>query len=140
MIDVTRPVPKFVYREMTQFSDLRHEAGTPLYPAHNTMLNYLTSYAERFDLPSRIRLCTRVTRLAQHSGNGWTLSSVSHDGTEIAETYPYVVVASRRFNQPKFPDVPGLSAFSGPCGVVPTFQYKNPEFYRDRRVLMPDAQ
>ncbi|OQW55946.1 MAG: hypothetical protein A4S14_11205 [Proteobacteria bacterium SG_bin9] len=123
-------------REMTQFSDLRHEAGTPLYPAHTTMLNYLTSYAERFDLPSRIRLRTRVTRLAQQSGDGWILNSVSHDGTEIAETYPYVVVASGRFNKPKFPDVPGLSTFNGPCGVAHTFQYKNPELYRDRRVLI----
>jgi dimethylaniline monooxygenase (N-oxide forming) len=122
-------------REMTQFSDLRQEAGTPLYPSHQTMLSYLTRYAERFDLPSRIRLRTRVTRLTRHS-NGWTLRSVGHDGTEFEDTYPHVVVASGRFNKPKFPDVPGLSTFSGPCGIAHTFNYKNPERYCGRRILV----
>ena len=86
-------------REMTQFSDLRHEAGTPLYPGHHTMLSYLTRYAERFDLPSRIRLRTRVTRLSRHSNDGWTLRSVSHDGIEREDTSRYVVVATGRFQQ-----------------------------------------
>jgi dimethylaniline monooxygenase (N-oxide forming) len=123
-------------REMTQFSDLRHQPGTPLYPGHRTILSYLTRYAERFDLPSRIRLRTRVTRLARHSSGGWTLRSVDHAGVKLEETYPYVVVASGRFNKPKVPDIPGLCAFSGPCGVAHTFNYKDPERYRGRRLLI----
>ena len=48
-------------REMTEFSDLAHEPGTPIYPSNQAMLAYLDRYAERFDLRRRIRLRTLVT-------------------------------------------------------------------------------
>jgi dimethylaniline monooxygenase (N-oxide forming) len=57
-------------REMTQFSDMPHAAGTPLYPSNQTMLAYLTGYAERFGLLSRLRLRTRVTALARDASRG----------------------------------------------------------------------
>lgn len=123
-------------RDMTAFSDLGHEAGTPLYPSHKTVLSYLTRYAERFGLPSQIRLRTRVTRLARHSSGGWTLRHVSDGGVERDEGYRYVVIATGRFNKPMLPEIPGLSTFSGPCGIAHTFHYKNPDRYRGRRVLI----
>jgi dimethylaniline monooxygenase (N-oxide forming) len=123
-------------REMTQFSDLRHETGTPLYPSHRTILSYLTRYAERFDIASRIKLRTRVTGLARHANGSWILRNVDHAGVELEETYPYVVVASGRFNKPRVPDIPGLGTFSGECGIAHTFHYKEPKRYHGRRVLI----
>src|SRR5438876_11034030 len=48
------------YRDMTEFSDLPHAPGTPLYPSNQAMRAYLTRYAEQFDLISRLRLRTRI--------------------------------------------------------------------------------
>src|SRR5262245_1959869 len=100
-------------REMTQFSDLAHEAGTPVYPSNRTMLTYLNRYADRFDLRPRIRLRTRVMGVGQSAGGGWIIRTREDDGVEQEEIYPYVVVASGRFNKPRIPEVLGLESFTG---------------------------
>ncbi len=123
-------------REMTQFSDLAHAPGTPVYPSHRTMLSYLERYANQFDLAPRIRLRTRVIGLAQTSTNGWALNYVDGDGVEHEEYFRNVVVASGRFNKPMLPDIPGLASFAGSCRVVHASQYKDPDRYRGQRVLV----
>jgi dimethylaniline monooxygenase (N-oxide forming) len=123
-------------REMTQFSDLAHDAGTPIYPSNRTMLAYLKRYAEQFDLLPRIRLRTRVVGLTQLADGGWTLRSLGDDGFEREEIYRYVVVASGRFNKPRMPAIAGLASFKGSCGVTHAFHYKNPGRYIGRRVLV----
>ena len=57
-------------REMTCFSDLAHEPGTPLYPGNQTMLAYFRRYAEKFDLVRRIRLRSRVVSIAPKAPRG----------------------------------------------------------------------
>lgn len=123
-------------REMTQFSDLAHEAGTPVYPSNRTMLAYLNRYADRFDLRPRIRLRARVMAVSQCPGNGWSVRTRGDDGVEREEVYPLVVVASGRFNKPRLPDVPGLKSFTGASGITHTFHYKEPRRYVGQRVLI----
>jgi cation diffusion facilitator CzcD-associated flavoprotein CzcO len=122
-------------REMTQFSDLAHEAGTPVYPSNQAMLAYLNRYADHFDLGPRIRLRTRVMAVRQ-SGGGWSVRARGDDGIEHKEIYPYVLVASGRFNKPRIPEVPGLESFTGASGVIHTFHYKEPRRYVGQRVLV----
>jgi len=123
-------------REMTQFSDLAHAPGTPVYPSHRTMLAYLERYAEKFDLVQRIKLRTRVIGLAQTESNEWGLTYIGEDNFERTQHFNKVVVASGRFNKPALPEIPGLASFAGPCGVAHTSQYKDPDRYRGRRVLV----
>jgi cation diffusion facilitator CzcD-associated flavoprotein CzcO len=123
-------------REMTQFSDLPHAPGTPVYPSHRTMLAYLERYANQFDLVPLIKLRTRVVGLAQTANNGWALTYVGEEGIQHEENFCRVVVASGRFNKPMLPEIPGLASFTGPCGVVHASQYKDPDRYRGQRVLV----
>jgi dimethylaniline monooxygenase (N-oxide forming) len=123
-------------REMTQFSDLAHEAGTPVYPSNQTVLAYLNRYADHFDLRPRIRLRTRVMGVKQSPGGGWSIRTREHDGVEQEVIYPYVVVASGRFNKPRIPEVPGLESFTGASGVTHAFHYKEPHRYVGQRVLV----
>ncbi len=123
-------------REMTQFSDLAHAPGTPVYPSHRTMLAYLERYAETFDLAHRIKLRTRVVGLAPLADHCWAVTYVGDNGIERTEDFDKVVVASGRFNKPMLPDIAGLASFAGPCGVVHASQYKEPDRYRGRRVLV----
>jgi dimethylaniline monooxygenase (N-oxide forming) len=123
------------WRDMTVFSDLQHAPTTPLYPSNQTMLAYLTRYAEQFDLISRIRLRTPVRELHRAAG-GWRVRSGNTNGSQREEHYPLVVVASGRFTKPVIPDVPGLASFTGRCGVAHTFHCKDFDRYRGRRVLI----
>ncbi|MFM9849464.1 MAG: flavin-containing monooxygenase [Hyphomicrobiaceae bacterium] len=123
-------------REMTQFSDLAHAPGTPVYPSHRTMLAYLERYADQFGLVQRIKLRTRVVGLSQSIGSGWALTTIDEDCAERAQNFDKVIIASGRFNKPMLPEIPGLASFAGPCEVAHASQYKDPDRYRGRRVLV----
>jgi thioredoxin reductase len=122
-------------RFLTCFSDLPPEPGAPLFPANHEILAYLKRYAQRFDIDSHIRFRTRV-ELIEHNpdGEGWIIRSKAAQAR--SELFPYVVVASGRFNKPVIPPVPGLDAFCGPGGALHSFQYKDPEGFRGKRVLV----
>lgn len=116
-------------RTMTAFSDLPLRSDA-VFPGNQEVQAYLEEYAERFGVTGRVRLDRPVRRLARSSG-GWSLTF--DDG---AEEFPRVVVATGRFHAPHVPHVDGLDSFSGSEGVVSTYDYKDPERYRGRRVLV----
>jgi dimethylaniline monooxygenase (N-oxide forming) len=122
-------------RLLTCFSDLAPDPKTAMFPSNREILTYLGRYAARFDILSRIRYQTRVELIERDpGGRGWVIRS---NGTEKrAETFPYVVVASGRFTKPVIPPLPGLESFCGPGGVLHSFQYKHPESFRGKRVLV----
>jgi dimethylaniline monooxygenase (N-oxide forming) len=106
-------------RAMTAFSDFPAPADVPLHPAAEQIHAYLRAYAERFGVTDRIRLRSRVQRLAQ----GWELDS---------ERFDAVVVASGRFSRPYLPL--GLESFTG--RLLHAFDYPGAEPFRDQRVLV----
>ncbi len=116
-------------RVMTAFSDLQHESSLVYLPSHE-VLDYLHRYADAFGLTSRIHLNTRV-ELVRQDGTGWL---VSHSGTN--ERFDRVVVASGRFHAPALPPVTGLDTFAGPEAASSSYHYKEPDRYRDKRVLV----
>jgi dimethylaniline monooxygenase (N-oxide forming) len=122
-------------RVMTRFGDLDYPPGTATYPRSDEVLDYLRRYAERFELGARLELETRVERL-ERGASGWTLRCARGHGDATVETFPYVVVASGRFNRGAIPDLPGLGSFSGAGGAQHAFHYKQPEHYRGMRVLV----
>jgi dimethylaniline monooxygenase (N-oxide forming) len=130
-------MPTNTSRVMTCFSDFQHEPDTVVYPSEQEMLSYLQRYAAHFDLMPHIRVRTRIELIERDSsGSGWMVRFVPEDGEPQMETFPYVIVASGRYNKPLIPPVPGLDSFSGPGGVTHTFHYRDPERYRGQRVLV----
>jgi dimethylaniline monooxygenase (N-oxide forming) len=124
-------------RVMMAFSDLRHEPGTPVYPSNQTMHAYLQRYAERFGIMPCVRLKTRVIRLEHDpSGSGWIICSQREGQAPREERFEKVVIATGRCQKPMIPAVPGLDTFSGAAGVSHTFNYRQQEHYRGRRVLI----
>ncbi len=120
---------------LTCFSDLASEPGGPIFPANQKILAYLKRYAQRFDIDSHIRYGTRVELIERNpSGSGWIIRS--NAAQERSELFQYVVVASGRFNKPLIPSLPGLDSFCGQRGVLHSFQYKDPEGFRGKRVLV----
>lgn len=116
-------------RVLTAFSDLDHETDR-VFPSNGDILAYLHRYAETSDLLTRTRFRTRVDLLGR-DGDGWLLR---HSGT--AERFDRVVVASGRFHKPAIPPVSGLETFTGAAGVISSYDYRGPEPYRGRSVLV----
>jgi dimethylaniline monooxygenase (N-oxide forming) len=122
-------------RFLTCFSDLAPEPGGPIFPSNHEMLAYLKRYAQRFDIDSNIRYGTHVQSLERNpNGNGWVIRSNAAQAR--SELFQYVVVASGRFNKPLIPSLPGLDSFCGQGGVLHSFQYKDPEGFRGKRILV----
>jgi dimethylaniline monooxygenase (N-oxide forming) len=116
-------------RVMTAFSDLDHETDL-VHPTGRDMLAYLHRYAATFGLTARIRFGSRVERLSRDH-TGWLLC---HTGT--TERFDRVVVASGRFHSPAIPAVRGLETFTGSAGVITTYEYRGPDTYCGKRVLV----
>jgi dimethylaniline monooxygenase (N-oxide forming) len=122
-------------RFLTCFSDLAPEPGAPIFPSNHQILAYLKRYSQRFDIDSHIRYRTRVELIERNpSGEGWVIRSNAAQAR--SELFQYVVVASGRFNKPLIPSLPGLDSFCGQGGVLHSFQYKGPEHFRGKRILV----
>jgi dimethylaniline monooxygenase (N-oxide forming) len=121
-------------RFLTCFSDLSHRPKTPLFLSNEEILSYLHRYADRFGLVPHLHVRTRI-ELIERSANDatWKITFRSNGSETKMETFPYVVVASGRFNKPFIPPLPGLESF---CGVIHSFQYKDPASFRGKRVLV----
>lgn len=122
-------------RLLTCFSDLAPEPEIPIFPSNQEVLAYLKRYARSFDLLSHVRYGTRIELVERNPhGSGWLIRS---NGTEkTSEVFPYVVIASGRFNKPLIPRLPGLDSFCGQRGLLHSFEYKDPESFRGKRVLV----
>ena len=122
-------------RLLTCFSDLAPEPSAPIFPSSNEILAYLKRYARRFDVLSHVHLNTRVELIERDpDSGGWLVRSSATEKRN--EKFLYVVIASGRFNKPSVPSLPGLESFRGSCGVLHSFDYKDPESFRGKRVLV----
>lgn len=124
-------------RLTTSFSDLQYESGTPVFPSNQQVHAYLKRYVTQFELNSHLRLHTQIKQIEHTStSNEWMITSTTQAGELQIESFPYVVIASGRYNKPTIPFISGLDAFSGTGGMIHTFQYKDPDRYRGQRVLV----
>ena len=122
-------------RLLTCFSDLAAGPGIPIFPSNQEILAYLKRYAQKFGILSQVRYATRVDLVERgRHGVGWMVQSSGAEHRE--EIFPYVIVASGRFNKPLIPPLPGLESFRGLHGVLHSFEYKDPERLRHQRVLV----
>lgn len=116
-------------RILTAFSDLPHD-GTATFPSNRDVLDYLRRYADAFDLVPCIRFGVEVSRL-RRDAPGW---AVEHTGG--TERFDRIVVASGRFHTPFVPAVPGLDTFDGSESVISTYDFRDRDRYRGKRVLV----
>ncbi|WP_210520912.1 flavin-containing monooxygenase [Hymenobacter terricola] len=116
------------------FSDFDYPAGTPMYPTNQEVLAYLTAYARHFGLEPYLRLNTRVELISRGPEGRYTVETVDGDGARQSEVFSHVIVASGRYNTPRYPATPGLAEFRG--RVLHSFQYRGRHDFRGQRVLV----
>jgi cation diffusion facilitator CzcD-associated flavoprotein CzcO len=98
----------------------------PSYPSREQMVQYLESYAARFDI--RPVFNTTVSRL-RRDGTQWRADA--GEGTTFA---PVAVVATGIADAPYRPSWPGFELYRGV--VVHSIDYRNPTPYVGKRVLV----
>ncbi len=98
----------------------------PTYPSRAQMVEYLESYAARFDIKPVFH--STVSRI-RREGSQW---GVETNGRAISA--PVVVVATGIADAPYRPSWPGSDLYRG--AVVHSSEYRNPAPYRGKRVLV----
>jgi len=101
----------------------------PTYPSREQMVEYLETYAARFDISPVFN--TTVSRV-RRDGARW---SVDTNGSTISA--PLVVVATGIADAPYRPSWPGSELYRG--AVVHSSDYRNPASYQGKRVLVVNA-
>jgi len=117
-------------KRMSQFADFPMPKEYPPYPNHEQALEYLRSYARRFELYDVTRFQTSVEHVELATGNceQWKIRFAS--GEE--RTFAGVVIASGHHHDPLWPEFSG--EFSGQ--MIHAKDYKTPEQIRGKRVLV----
>ena len=122
-------------RFVTKLSDVHFPENTAMFPRNSEVLKLINVFVDKFGLRSQLELQAKVVDLSAATGGGYDLTW-EKNGAAITSTFDYALVASGRFNKPDVPNIPGLDEFTGECGVIHAFRYKEPTTYRDRRVVV----
>jgi cation diffusion facilitator CzcD-associated flavoprotein CzcO len=104
----------------------------PEWPTGEQVQAYLQSYAEKFGLIEKIRLCTEVVSAVPATGGGWTIHTTL--GTDSVD---HLVVANGIFSDPAVPQYPGTDEFQAAGGrLYHASEFTDSEDARDRDVVV----
>jgi cation diffusion facilitator CzcD-associated flavoprotein CzcO len=96
------------------------------YPSRAQVVEYLQSYAEKFELRP---IFGAPVREVSRSGSLWRAEAVDHSASA-----PVVVIATGDADYPYSPTWPGMDSFGGP--IVHSSRYSNPKPFVGQRVLL----
>ncbi|MFM7145616.1 MAG: flavin-containing monooxygenase, partial [Actinomycetales bacterium] len=118
-------------RTLSAFSGYPMPQDYPDYPSRRQVLAYLQGFAERYELPKRIRFNTAVQAIKQHPDGSW--SATFTDGSQ--EHFSAVACATGMLWEPLMPKYPGH--FDG--AIRHSVTYRNADDLRGKRVLVIGA-
>ena len=125
-------------KRTTEFAEFPMPDAVADYPSHRELRQYFSDFADHFGLRAHYRFGTRVLRaepLDHSEAPRWRVTSQGADGTGIVEDYAGLVVANGTLAEPQRPRFDG--EFTGE--LMHTAQYKHPEVFRGKRVLIVGA-
>ncbi|XP_023939983.2 senecionine N-oxygenase isoform X2 [Bicyclus anynana] len=109
----------------------------PSFPSWKVYYKYIQDYAKHFDLARHIKFLHNVI-LVSREDNVWKVKYQNVlSGEEFEEQFDFVIVGTGHYSKPKYPNMPNEEHFTGT--VIHSHDYKEPEIYKDRRVLIVGA-
>lgn len=115
-------------RKTTEYADYPMPADYPDFPSRQQMLNYLRSYAEKFQLCPRIQLNTKVVMALPLGDGRWELELASGE----KRVYKGLIVCNGHHWDRRFPKYPGK--FEG--DYLHSKDYRSPYQLIGKRVLV----
>ena len=92
---------------LTLFSDFRSRKDDPTFFPTARYLEYLTGYADHFNIWPHIHLSTAVTSISRGRINGHIVTYKNSDGVEIEWECDAIAVCSGLHEHPNIPQIPG---------------------------------
>jgi len=111
------------------YPSLSFPPSTLLYPPATTVLRYLETYAETFDLIQHIRFRHRVVHASWDADRHKWRVQVQSKHLETLEEEPefdLVVVANGHYSLPRYPTTPGLQEWLDAGKATHSIYYRNP--------------
>ena len=113
----------------TEFTEFPMPDGTPDYPNHAQLRRYFAAFAEHFDLLKHYLFNTEVESVEPEGGK-WRVTT-----SKGSRLYDGVILANGTLAEPSVPTFAG--EFTGE--IMHTSQYKSPDVFRGKRVLIIGA-
>ncbi|KAI4341627.1 hypothetical protein MLD38_026326 [Melastoma candidum] len=126
-------------KQFCQLPKMDFPHNFPEYPTRRQFIDYLESYARRFEINPNFNECVQSARYDETSGL-WrvrTASGVAGNqsrSSEVEYICRWLVVATGENAERVVPDIEGLSSFSGE--VIHACDYKSGERFSGKRVLV----
>ncbi|XP_006192128.1 flavin-containing monooxygenase 1 [Camelus dromedarius] len=126
-------------KEMSCYPDFPFPEDYPIYVPHFQFLEYLKTYANRFDLLKCIQFKTKVcsvTKRPDFTVTGqWEVVTL-REGKQESAVFDAVMVCTGYLTNPYLPldCFPGINNFKGQ--YFHSRQYKHPDIFKDKRVLV----
>lgn len=129
-------------KQLMAYSDQPFPEDAPLFPRHQTVLEYLEDYAK--DVHHLIHFNTQVqdVRLdesASQNHETWQVRTKKIDSKETgAGVYDAVVVANGHYTVPYVPDIEGMTQWNQayPERVIHSKAYRRPEDFKELKVVV----
>lgn len=105
----------------------------PEYPSKRQFVEYLESYAAKFDIRPQFNECVESAKY-DAACRSWRVRTASTDGSEVEYICQWLVVATGENVEKVLPDIEGLDKFGGE--VIHACDYKSGEGFRGKKVLV----
>ncbi|KAK5579404.1 hypothetical protein RB653_009087 [Dictyostelium firmibasis] len=117
------------------FSDFEHPHNQDLYLPHKKVYQYLSSYANHFQLFNHIKFGCTVEKVKQLENDKWLVEwNDSSSKTSESKIFDFLIVGNGMNNKPRLFPMEPLNSFTG--HHIYSNQYKSPNDYVGKRVLV----
>lgn len=98
------------------FSFAQRADWSRFFAPRGELFDYLNQLADDHDLHPYLRTGREITQASWDDDTQlWTVDTVDGNGEHEVFTANVVITATGYLNRPKYPDIPGLESFTGPC-------------------------
>ncbi|KAJ1534654.1 hypothetical protein HK096_003594, partial [Nowakowskiella sp. JEL0078] len=127
--------------DIMAFPDFQFPPGTPVFPPHHVILEYLKSYSSHFHISDLIQFNTTVTdvvwvdnkEVASQNKGQWKVETLQNDQSSVG-WFDAVVVASGHYDTPYIPSFPGLDQFPGV--ILHSHDYRTSDQFKNKHVIV----
>lgn len=115
--------------QVMEFPDFPYPEDTSSFPSQSDVLNYLHSYANRFDLKKHIKFSHLVLQVAPVEDEKWEIVVKNlPNNTYETNIFDAVFICNGHYSVPKIPNIPGADQFKGK--ILHSHNFRSAEKFR----------